>query len=203
VEVLFIIIALVYSVWSEVNKKKQEENVDIDFSELSSLDDFFQGGTRKDSVTGKTADSGRSGKAAGGKKNKKTFAVADTGNTSAKAAATARRDREGINYDRLPEPSRRISGSHDESVTMESGNYDSTEILTGKTNYDRGSGVTQGANGVDGKADGRLPQSESAAGSHFSMDTNDLARAIIMSEVLQRYDLKRVFARIPDFNDKD
>ena len=41
-ELLVIILVLVYSVWSEVNKTKKEENVDIDFSELSSLDDFFK-----------------------------------------------------------------------------------------------------------------------------------------------------------------
>jgi cytochrome c biogenesis protein ResB len=41
-ELLVIVLVLVYSVWSEVNKAKKDENVDIDFSELSSLDDFFK-----------------------------------------------------------------------------------------------------------------------------------------------------------------
>lgn len=37
----------------------------------------------------------------------------------------------------------------------------------------------------------------------LKLEHNDIIKAFIMSEVMQRYDLNRIYARIPDFNKED
>jgi len=113
-ELLVIVLVLVYSVWSEVNKKKQEENVDIDFSELASLDDFF-----KDSGT---VTAKKPAAKAASLKPKQKFqpkrAVSELVNYDDDSALTGQ-----LNYERRPE--------------VVSNNFDSLPQLTGAVNYDR------------------------------------------------------------------
>ncbi|PKL51307.1 MAG: hypothetical protein CVV42_00210 [Candidatus Riflebacteria bacterium HGW-Riflebacteria-2] len=185
-ELLVIILVLVYSVWSEVNKKKQEENVDIDFSEIASLDDFF-----KDS--GSSTPPKAVAKPSAHKQKKKSRP-----NSSAAGGAVNYDDYSGLtgqfNYER--------------SENRQKKNYDELPQLSGVTNYDRMSSSDR-SNGDHlseqdrkmfelGRQDQSQPNIESPI--TISFDRNSFIKAFVMSEVLQRYDIERIYARIPGIN---
>jgi len=185
-ELLVIILVLVYSVWSEVNKKKQEENVDIDFSELASLDDFF-----KDSGT--TTAKKPSAKQASAKSKKKYHAKKTAGqptNYDDYSGLTGQ-----VNYERGSEIAR--------------SNYDELPQLTGAVNYDRMSSTEIAASDQLSDEDrkmlepGRSEQQKRYDVEHpikISFDRDSVIKAFVMSEVLQRYDIERIYARIPGIN---
>lgn len=185
-ELLVIVLVLVYSVWSEVNKKKQEENVDIDFSELASLDDFF-----KDSGT--TTATKHPVKAASPKakqKYKAKKAASQPTNYDDYSALNGQ-----VNYERRPEIARN--------------NYDELPQLTGTVNYDRMSSSENAAGDQLSEEDrkmfelGHTEQPKHQGAAHpikISFDRNSVIKAFVMSEVLQRYDIERIYARIPGIN---
>ncbi|MBU1107695.1 MAG: hypothetical protein KKB51_13570 [Candidatus Riflebacteria bacterium] len=165
-ELLVIILVIVYSVWSEVNKKKQEENVDIDFSELSSLDDFFK----------------------------------DTGSQAEKSAVAP--------LSSQAKPPKKRSKKRSEPTRGEV-DYDDLPSLTGQVNYDRQSSASNESNyDLSEEARKLFTNEEKAAPSaqtpakpiQLSFDRESFIKAFVMSEVLQRYDLERIYSRIPNIN---
>lgn len=182
-EVVIIILALVFSVWSEINKKKQEENVDVDFSELSSLDDFFKKPAGTSSATSTASSSvNKAGKKHVGKKTA-------TG-TAAKATASGARDakrqkKADINYDELPALSSR---NYDREAAKAEVNYDKLPALSGQVNFE---------SNEDAELEQYPDQDTSSESVNFSFKRNDLLKSFIMSEVLQRYNIERIYDRIP------
>ncbi len=183
-ELLVIVLVLVYSVWSEVNKKKQEENVDIDFSELASLDDFF---TDSGTTTAKQPVKTASPKAK--QKYKAKQAASQPTNYDDYSALTGQ-----VNYERRPE--------------IVKNNYDELPQLTGVTNYDRISRENTAGDQLSEEDRkmfelGRPEQQKHQGADHpikISFDRDSVIKAFVMSEVLQRYDIERIYARIPGIN---
>lgn len=186
VELLVIVLVLVYSVWSEVNKKKQEENVDIDFSELSSLDDFFKdsGTSMANKPAAKTASP----------KTKQKFhtkkAASQPLNYDDSSTLTGL-----VNYERRPE--------------IEKSNYDALPQLTGSVNYDRQTAPEKDGGDQLSAEDRKMfelgrqePQNrpQTVHPIKISFDRDSVIKAFVMSEVLQRYDIERIYARIPGIN---
>ena len=209
-EIVIVILALVYSVWSEIQKKKQEEDVNINF-ELTSLDDFFN----KPGASGSSGDGAyRPGQKKANKKREKAAPVNfdnRPGLTSRPENIKARNEMgvEGmptmesrsfqqstesaaVNYDNLPGLTSR--GGRKDSPRVEV-NYDDLPALTGRTNYE------------DDVADGALKNTDSAqctshaqvqpVSGRFSLTREDLVKTIVMTEVLQRYNINRIYDRIP------
>lgn len=185
-ELLVIVLVLAYSIWSEISKKTQESDVDIDFSELSSLDDFFK-------------DSGGS---VASTPKKQTKAASSRGKKPRKKA----RPSSSINYDDQPA----LTGvvNYDRVETTKRGNYDELPQLTGVVNYDRGEYGNEAEADLHfssqkdqqqsfGQRD-RTAQRENAP--QISFDRESIIKAFVMSEVLQRYDLERIYSRIPGIN---
>ena len=183
-ELLVIVLVLVYSVWSEVNKKKQEENVDIDFSELASLDDFF-----KDSGTTTAKKPVKAASPKAKQKYKAKQAASQPTNYDDYSALTGQ-----VNYERRPE--------------IAKNNYDELPQLTGVTNYDRMSHTESAAGDQLSEEDRKMfelgrkeqPARTSVAAPQISFDRESVIKAFVMSEVLQRYDLERIYSRIPGIN---
>lgn len=199
-ELILVIAAIIYSIWSEVNKKKEEDNVDINFSELSSLDEFFKPDQKKNSAAKKkTSQQPVSHKSLNydempGLTRQANYDRAGESNLS-----------EQVNYDRMPGPTRKVNRDRSK-VHREEVNYDKLEAVTAKTNYER--------SGVDGlPSDHGLPSAR-IDNSHGDINSsadqkplvskedlrfgrNDLLKAFVMSEVMQRYDLNRIYSRIP------
>ena len=189
-ELLVIILVLVYSVWSEVAKKKEEEKVDIDFSELASLDDFFKD---TGSQAGKSATPTPKPQAKPQRPRAK------------KRAETVSRE---VNYDNLPALTGQLN--RDAESTSYKSNYDELPQLTGVINYDRmesrsGNDSEDKLSEETRKLFARELQAQQnvqaqAYPIQMTFDRDSVIKAFVMSEVLQRYDLGRIYSRIPDFN---
>ncbi len=207
-EIVIVILALVYSVWSEIQKKKQEEDINIDFPEVTSLDDFF----KSSSASLGTSSSGNAAYRPGKKKRKNVAAshdkksrfASDTagiqpqGRADGLSLPEARRPSDestSVNYDNMPGLTSR--GNRDDTPKAEV-NYDELPSLSGLTNYE------------DSVADVGVSLTETSAGHHgygsahdrpaagrFTLSREDLLKTIVMTEVLQRYNINRIYDRIP------
>ncbi len=205
-ELILVIAAIIYSVWSEVNKKKEEDNVDINFSELSSLDEFFTPDQKK-----KTTVKKKTPRQTGTQKPVNYDEMPGL----TRQANSARIDDvnlpEKVNYDRMSGLTRKVNRDRSDG-SLENVNYDQLETVTGRTNYER--------DGVDGlPSDRGLPssrieinnRSENSSADQkplvspedLRFGRNDLLKAFVMSEVLQRYDLNRIYSRIPGFKKEE
>lgn len=190
-ELLVIILVLVYSVWSEVNKTKKEENVDIDFSELASLDDFF-----KDTGT-PTA------------KSSSAPATAQKKHAAMRPKKRSGSGHEAVNYDDMPALTGQVNRDRQESGKREK-NYDELPQLTGMVNYDRSENRSENEAGDSlsekDKKMFALGQTDTQQTStqpkpmHISFDRDSVIKAFVMSEVMQRYEIQRIYARIPGIN---
>lgn len=198
-EVVIIILALVFSIWSEINKKKQEENVDIDFSELSSLDDFF----KKPSGAGNSSagDFEGAAKKARPKKPAKRKSEAESVNYDQLPALTSRAamraKKEEVNYDELPSLTGR---SYEQESGRQEINYDDLPTLTGQANSEDDiedeitfSTRSEGNSGVGLTAE---PGVEPGG---MTFDRNDILKSFVMAEIMQRYKIERIYERIPAF----
>lgn len=213
-EVVIIILALVYSVWSELQKKKQEEDVNIDFSELTTLDDFFKKPSDGSSVSGGNSDGGYKH----GKKQKKPKKQPNSSDFQAAAGLNPRGAQKAevsyddlpsleskgyessfgrveVNYDELPT----LTGRNSESQpTRAEVNYDELPTLTGRTNYedDHEDEKSLAAAAV-------VEQAHSPGlsfSNRFTISREDLLKTVVLSEVLQRYNINRIYDRIPGLN---
>ncbi|HAE39690.1 MAG TPA: hypothetical protein DCG57_13815 [Candidatus Riflebacteria bacterium] len=190
-ELLIIVLVLVYSVWSEVNKAKKDENVDIDFSELSSLDDFFKN-TGSQPAQKVSTPSGVSKKPVQQRSKKQPAAK-----------------RDAVNYDDLPGLTGQVNRDRQGSGKP-ARNYDELPQLTGVVNYDRNTNSSENERGDELSEEAKkmfalgqksAPQHPAQAEPmHISFDRDSVIKAFVMSEVLQRYDIQRIYARIPGIN---
>lgn len=171
-ELLVIVLVLAYSIWSEVSKTKEEDKVDIDFSELASLDDFFN----------------------------------DSGTSTPLVKQKYARGKQP----RQPQKPRREAANHGRNGQPAGINYDELPQLTGVVNYDRmgnaSKPLSEEALGEKARQMFALNKSESrneqeeAALPHISFNRESIIKAFVMSEVLQRYNLERIYSRIPNIN---
>ncbi len=172
-ELLIVIAVLAYSIWAEVNKSKEEDKVDVDFSELASLDDFFK-------------DAGN------------TMPPVKQKHTKKKQPRQSKKPgREAVSYNDFST----MTGTG-------TGSYDELPPLTGVINYDRmespaksspEEGLSAEAREMFTLGKARAPiRQEEAKLPNISFDRESIIKAFIMSEVLQRYDLERIYSRIPN-----
>lgn len=214
-EVVIVILALVYSVWSEIQKKKQEEDANIDFSELTTLDDFFKtpGGA------GQTADIDNTAKRAREKRAKKK--KQSNPSSSAEASILPMPARGEANYDQMPSLESKgyessfgpVEVNYDELPTLTGRNsetqvgraevnYDAMPTVSGRTNYEdevpeaRASAMVQSEASVD-QAEARRHHDG------HKLSRQDLLKTFVFSEVLQRYNINRIYDRIPGIRSED
>lgn len=168
-EIVIIVIAIVFSIWSEVNKAKKEKELDFDFSELSSIEDFVKKDNNSDlaevAYTPPSNDFANAGR--GRKKKKKSQRLSEKSRDDAKSAF------ERTNHDRVES---RKDVNYDELPALTDGSAHDAECLFPDTNP-----ATQ-------------PQ---PSGIDFKINRSNLVQAFIMSEVLKRYDINRIYERIP------
>lgn len=216
-EVVIVILALIYSVWSEIQKKKQEEDANIDFSELTTLDDFFKtpGGA------GQTADIDNTAKRAREKRAKKKKSSSPAYEKPLSAAITPMPARGEVNYDQLPSLESkgyesafgRVEVNYDELPALtgrsyEAGagraevNYDDMPTVSGRTNYE--DEIPEARASAMVKSEVSIDQAE-ARRHHdgFKLSRQDLLKTFVLSEVLQRYDINRIYERIPGIRSED
>lgn len=214
-EVVIVIIALIYSVWSEIQKKKQEEDANIDFSELTTLDDFFKtpGGA------GQTADIDNTAKRAREKRAKKK--KQSTTSSAAEASILPMPGRGEANYDQMPSLESkgyessfgRVEVNYDELPALTGHNYeakagraevnyDELATVSGRTNYE--DDIPEARASVMAKSEASVDQAE-ARRHHdgFKLSRQDLLKTFVLSEVLQRYDINRIYERIPGIRSED
>ena len=217
-EVVIVILALIYSVWSEIQKKKQEEDANIDFSELTTLDDFFKtpgGGA------GQAVDIDNASKRAREKRAKKKKPSSSAYEKPLSAAITSMPARGEVNYDQMPSLESkgyessfgRVEVNYDELPALvgrnyeaEAGraevNYDAMPTLSGRTNYEdeipeaRASAMVRLTAAADDDSEHRHRDS-------FRLSRQDLLKSFVLSEVLQRYDINRIYERIPGIRSED
>ena len=212
-EVVIIILALVFSVWSEL-KKKKEEDADIDFTELTTLDDFFRQSAKNpdkeidlEGLTGKN----RSKKTAS-KKNKAVVPAAVSA-----VRPVRKQPRAEVNYDSMPSLE---SAGYESSARRAEVNYDELPAVTGRsaeastrdyesTNYDQLPTVSGRQNYENEESEAQLVAA-AASNSHstdwsnsanrsgpFSISRDDMLKSLILAEVMQRYNINRIYDRIP------
>ena len=100
-----------------------------------------------------------------------------------------------VNYDELPALGGRSSERQASRVAV---NYDDLPALTGRTNF---ANKTEDSNHPDAGSgqhqDLQTPQEP------FSFNRNDLLKSFVMAEVLQRYNIERIYDRIPGIKSDD
>lgn len=212
-ELILVIAAIIYSIWSEVNKKKEEDNVDINFSELSSLDEFFKPDQKKNAANKARAKKEKASPPAPRPVNYDEMA-GPTRQVNYTRVDESRRA-EKVNYDKMPGPTRQVNYTRvDEENRSAKVNYDKLETLTGRTNYERdgveGLPSSKGlpstrvaANNDKESGDVSLNVSPGLTPEDLRFNREALLKAFVMSEVLQRYDLNRIYSRIPGVNTEE
>lgn len=174
-EFFIIVIAIVYSIWSEINKKKQEKDLDFDFSELSSIDDFLKKKDSPPSSMPMTRDLSREQNI--GQAQQKTLLEKE--NQKRARQKNRKQENEFIpltgqqNYDRKNSPKR--------------------------ANYDKLSSQSQEGSFQQPllDSDGWPERKAREQSVDITFNRNSLVQAFIMSEVLNRYDINRIYERIP------
>lgn len=204
-ELILVIAAIIYSIWSEVNKKKEEDNVDINFSELSSLDEFFKPDQKKNA-----ANKSRT-------KKEKVPTTPKPVNYDELPGPTRQtnytrvdegRRAEKVNYDKLAGPTRQVNYTRvDEGNLPVKVNYDRLESVTRRTNYERdgvdglpsAAGLPSARSNEEqqGFVDAAANVSSPISPEELRFNREELLKAFVMSEVMQRYNLHRIYSRIP------
>lgn len=168
---------------------------------MTTLDDFF-----KKSSSGGSAPSKRnlSGKPSKAKSNVVDYSAA------AGLPAKARARKAEVSYDDLP--SLETKG-YDSSVGRPETSYDELPVLTGRSyesepgradvNYDELPTLTGKTNYEDHQPDPRAAtaaqvyNSAASFSKRFSVNRDDLLKSFILAEVLQPYNINRIYDRIP------
>jgi len=211
-ELILVIAAIVYSIWSEVNKKKEEDNVDINFSELSSLDEFFKPGQKKNAANKSRPPKEKASPPPPRAVNYDAM-EGPTRQVNYTRVDESRRP-EKVNYDKLDGPTRQVNYTKvDEENRRPRVNYDKLESVTRQTNYER-DGVedlpssaglpsrriaSEQSYSGDAPSDCELPLSPD----DLRFNREELLKVFVMTEVMQRYDLHRIYSRIPSFEKEE
>ncbi|MEW6709196.1 MAG: hypothetical protein AB1403_05170 [Candidatus Riflebacteria bacterium] len=173
-EFVLIVIAIVYSVWSEIQKQKEEKNLDFDFSDLSSVDDFLK--KSPDQKAGQVNKAGNKTRKKSEKKASSPPSIQDHGELKVP---------ENL---RLPEPI-----NHDQTSRPEV-NYDDLKPVTG---IDRNQTLAEKLKTAPLPPISGQTQPQSI---NLGFNREKLIQAFIMSEVMTRYDINRIYERIPGVN---
>lgn len=173
-ELVLVIIAIVYSIWSEVNKKKEEKNLDFDFSELSSIDDFLKKEKKEPSsdyvpLSEQSSRQEKKSRRHPQKSQRSDLAPAEQSGFSDSLPPAPLPMGNPSRYDDLPSPASSSSSRHNVAPGL------AAQLFT----------------------------SEPSREYDVKIDRNSLIKAFIVSEVMTRYDINRIYERIPGVRKDD
>ncbi|MFZ5950043.1 MAG: hypothetical protein ACOYXC_05035 [Candidatus Rifleibacteriota bacterium] len=170
-EFVIIVIAIVYSVWSEIQKQKEEKNLDFDFSDLSSVDDFLK--KSPDQKAGQADKPGNKTRKKSEKKGASPSSIEEHGELQ------------------LPENFKLPAPLNHDMTSRPEVNYDELNSLTG---------VDRNQTLADKLKNSSLPTTRNQAppqSINLGFSREKLIQAFIMSEVMTRYDINRIYERVP------
>lgn len=202
-QVVIFLVIVVASVWSEMSKNKSSGSSDAEFGDLTAIDDFFKqqekaqktaqqksprGGFDEDAVSLERESA--SGEAFGAPQKiqpppgkQKRFDKKEKKRVQSKGRAAL--DQSGRALPPLPPASSHFANAKaDEGPCL-----DEAPSLTGQIDYDRG-GFAIARSASTTAVTARKPARR--------WSRQQLIDAVIVSELMNRYDLNRVFNRIPD-----
>jgi len=170
VELVLVIIAIVYSIWSEVNKQKQEKNVDFDFSELASIDDFLK------------------------KQNE-----AEALEPLPVSQLPTRQERKNRRQQKKSEPNQNWHSPDHSSGMMHT---ESQSLMSEQGRREQETGSTLASDSSTGRPAGSsfinpFIRPTEQQDLDLKLDRSNLVKAFIMSEVMTRYDINRIYERVP------
>lgn len=206
IQVIVFLVIVVASIWSEVNKSKSGGKTDAEFGDLTAIDDFFkqQEKARKPEQPRVAPESFDSNAVSleqpqqAVSRNvpgmpRKVQSQREPARKQKKEKKHGRgRDQAGLDQSgRQPPPLPSLSSqSHFGAVDSDEGPcLDEAPTLFGKTSYEQGEiSIARTASTTDAVT--RKPTRR--------WSRNQLIDAIVISELMNRYDVNRVYARIPD-----
>ncbi|MGM0599655.1 MAG: hypothetical protein ACQETH_07520 [Candidatus Rifleibacteriota bacterium] len=159
-ELVIIVLAIIFSIWSEVNKKKKEKDLDFDFSDLSNIEDFVKGksGPTPGSSGMHASNAGLMGQTTLEKKERKQ---------KKSRKKQKKRKKEEIDTSSLEFP------------PLE----DNASLLPASSK--------------------RSSSFSDADDNNFAFNRKTLIQAFILSEAMHRYDIDRIYERVPDVRQDD
>ncbi len=193
-EIVIIIIAIVFSVWSEMNKKKDEANLDLDLSDLSSIDDFLK-------KPSKVKNGQISGSSFSGSSYSAPPSPPPIPSTISRSAS---RNSQGRNQAKQKQSKKKFDGEHQKSKHV---NYDKVPARK-DVNYDKLPALTEEGvyhgNETDLLASvHQKGQKKAGVEQLFQITPDQMVKSFILSEVLTRYDINRIYDRIPSVRSED
>ena len=225
IQVLIAVGFIVYSIYSEVSKHNTKSGSE-DFSDLGSIDDFFKkqsggssGTPQPPSSFAEMAASSFEDSSSKDKRRKKKRGKSPTppkevrrsgGGGFSPSGFDSHPSLEGqASYDDMPSPyeanfdalpTLMQQASHPDSSHMHEMNFDQLPSMESQAGND-----THALQGTLGRSSRVPPSRSSAPRKRLRLDfgPNELIRGIVLSEILRRYDMNRVFERIPQFRRKD
>jgi len=202
-QVVIFLVIVVASIWSEMSKNKSSGNSDAEFGDLTAIDDFFKQQEKSQKTSQQRPSSGgfdddvvslertpapsepfgtpqkiqpQSGKS-------KRFEKQEKKRSQGKSRA-------GLDQRSRALPPLPSASSHFGNVESDEGAcLDEAPSLTGQNNYERG-GFTIARTASTTSATTRRPARR--------WSRQQLINAIVISELMNRYDVNRVYGRIPD-----
>jgi hypothetical protein len=157
-ELVIIVLAIIFSIWSEVNKKKKESDLDFDFSDLSSIEDF---------VKNKSPTPGSSGMHAS--------------NAGIMGSTTLEKQ------EKRQKKSRKKRNKRKEEIDASS--LELPPLKAEENLRSASSGIRQSSSRPDDN--------------NFAFNRKTLIQAFILSEAMNRYDINRIYERVPDVRRDD
>lgn len=199
-QVVIFLVIVVASIWSEVSKNKSSGSTDAEFGDLTAIDDFFKqqeksrkpdqpqapvAGFDNDAISLERSFDAGSASSRRVQPQGEPIARKKKEKKQGKGRERAALDQKGRPLPPTPRPS-----SHFGNVDSDEGPcLDDAPSLFGKPSYEReGTGIARSASTTDMSS--RKPVRR--------WSRQQLISSIIISELMNRYDVNRVFARIPD-----
>ncbi|HEY9071480.1 MAG TPA: hypothetical protein VIV61_14570 [Candidatus Ozemobacteraceae bacterium] len=201
-QVVVFLVIVAASVWSELSKNKSSSSTDAEFGDLTAIDDFFKqqekarkadrstpvpGGFDQESVSLERSASESGGiRRIPGQQIQQQPRKQKKEKKRGKGNERAALDPMGRELPPLPPIS-----SHGANIATDEGPcLDEAPALTGRTNYERDSWK------ITHEASTSAPPFTRQPARRWTR--RELINAIVISELMNRYDVNRVYARIPD-----
>lgn len=212
-EILVAVIFIVFSVVSEMAKKKKGDEAsgntgssDSSGADLSAIEDFFRKQAEDQKAPGQTQEPSWGDTRASTASDASPFPPLPMSSDNdgdflqpQKKAKKKKRPSQGQSSKESAQPivskRRPTSRGEEEHISDEGPCLDEGDSLTGKIDYEDASfGSLVGARSATTKTATleRRPQ--------FRWTRGDVLRAVVFSELMSRYDLNRIYSRIPDQN---
>jgi hypothetical protein len=186
-EILIIIFAIVFSVWSEMNKKKNEADLDLDLSDLSSIDDFLKKPSKV--KNGQITGSGFANSSYSAPPPPPPIPA-----SISRKSNKGRKKQAQKSFDGEHQKSKHVN--YDEIATRKDVNYDKLPSLTSESYSQSNSELLASLHHKDG-------QKKNVANELFQITPNQMVKSFILSEVLTRYDINRIYDRIPSVRQEE